>query len=380
MRTIFFTGNGGPDIALVAAATASVAAQAGLRTLLVSIGPAQHLSTLLGVPVVNEPQTVAPHLSAWALDVLEDLSNFWEQARTRFASSLPITLSGDELPVLPGIDLLMGLERLRRRVTTGYDLVVLDVGPHELFLRTLAIPDSFRWGLRLLLGLDRDPGRSNLSLQRALVPTALIPFDWLNQVQEARVQLEQVRDHALDGQQVTARYVMRPDAAALEEAYLAVPALQLHGLTVDALVAGPLLPADITDERLMAVAARQQELASAAAHVWMSRPLLRLPMHAHTDGIADLHTLGAELYAGRRPEERYVVTPPIEQHTGNDPWIAIDLPGLRRESLNLTISGDELIVRAGPYRRHLLMPEALRGTGNIKAHRDGDRLIVRLRR
>jgi hypothetical protein len=59
--------------------------------------------------------------------------------------------------------------------------------------------------------------------------------------------------------------------------------------------------------------------------------------------------------------------------------VAIDLPGLRRESLGLTVSGDELIVRAGPYRRHILMPEGLRGGTSIRAARQGDTLIIRPR-
>ena len=44
----------------------------------------------------------------------------------------------------------------------------------------------------------------------------------------------------------------------------------------------------------------------------------------------------------------------------------------------LTLSGDELIIRIGGYRRHILLPEALRG-GAIKATREGEHLIVRQR-
>jgi hypothetical protein len=59
--------------------------------------------------------------------------------------------------------------------------------------------------------------------------------------------------------------------------------------------------------------------------------------------------------------------------------VALDLPGLPREALGLTLSGDELIVRAGPYRRHLLLPEGLRGVTGIKATKQGETLIVRPR-
>ncbi len=61
------------------------------------------------------------------------------------------------------------------------------------------------------------------------------------------------------------------------------------------------------------------------------------------------------------------------------PTVALDLPGLPREQLGLTLSGDELIVRAGPYRRHLLLPDGLRGVSAIKASKQGDTLLVQPR-
>jgi len=60
------------------------------------------------------------------------------------------------------------------------------------------------------------------------------------------------------------------------------------------------------------------------------------------------------------------------------PALAIDLPGHGDSALQLTLSGDELIIRIGAYRRHILLPEALRG-GPIKATREREHLIVRRR-
>ncbi|NJN15645.1 MAG: hypothetical protein HC822_04800 [Oscillochloris sp.] len=54
------------------------------------------------------------------------------------------------------------------------------------------------------------------------------------------------------------------------------------------------------------------------------------------------------------------------------------MPGLQREDLGLTISGDELIVRVGPYRRHVLLPESLRGIP-VRAARQGDALVIKPR-
>jgi arsenite/tail-anchored protein-transporting ATPase len=69
---------------------------------------------------------------------------------------------------------------------------------------------------------------------------------------------------------------------------------------------------------------------------------------------------------------------PIAEAWQGAPAIAIELPGLPKNALQLTLSGDELIVRIGAYRRHILLPEGLRG-GAIKATREGEYLIVRKR-
>lgn len=384
MRTLLFTGNGGQGIGLAAAATATAAARAGQQTLLVSIGPSHGLSTLFGIGDASSPVPITPNLHVWTLDVSHHVSVLWEQMRGRLGMKMAI--GGDELPLVPGLDLLLGLEQLRQqqRHDAGgtYDLLIVDAGPHDMLLRTLSLPDSFRWGVRLLFGLDRDPGRNSASLNQALVPLALLPFDWFDQLQAARVQLEDVRDRVLDGRTTTIRYVLRPDMVGLEEARLAIPALQLHGLTVEALVAGPLLPDHTEDAQLVPLVQSQHAVMLDAAEIWPLRPLLRLPWYADVPGtaaLAALAALGTALYADHAPDMRYITVPAIEQRNDDAPFIAIDLPGLRREALRLTLSGDELIVSVGPYRRHILLPVALRGSSNVKASREGDRVLVRRR-
>jgi HSP20 family molecular chaperone IbpA len=89
--------------------------------------------------------------------------------------------------------------------------------------------------------------------------------------------------------------------------------------------------------------------------------------------VAVLSTLGAQLDMHEQPAGM-----PITETWENLPAIAIELPGLPTNALQLTLSGDELIIRIGTYRRHILLPEGLRG-GAIKATREGNHLIVRKR-
>src|SRR5690242_16511908 len=133
-----FTGNAGPGTATVAAASALGSAAAGRRTLLLSVEPARSLQALLGGTLGAAPTTIAPACDVLAIDGLAELAELWEQGRRHLpAGSAPI--AGDELPLLPGLELAFALLRLRE-LAPNYDAVMLDAGPHNLLLRMLAAP------------------------------------------------------------------------------------------------------------------------------------------------------------------------------------------------------------------------------------------------
>jgi anion-transporting ArsA/GET3 family ATPase len=370
--TLLFTGNAGPGIALAAAATALRAADAGQRTLLISLGSSAGLGALVEAELAGEPRTIAPHLDALALDAPAELAAAWERSRGRAPGQLA-GVAGDELPLPPGLELLFGLLRLHE-LAPRYDLALVEAGPHDALLRALALPDGLRWAIRLLFGLDRGPGRSPVSVGRAVVPTSFMPVEMLDRIQETRLAAARARDILLAGG-ASARYVLRPDRAALEEARLATPALQLHGLAVPALLAGPLLPGD-PGPRLATLLERQRALLAEAAAIWPTRPLLHFDL-PQGQGLDALREIGGQLAASHNIAALDASAPIAEQHAG-EPAIAIELPGLPKGALRITLSGDELIVQVGSYRRHILLPEALRGS-SIKATREGERVIVRRR-
>ena len=369
MTTItIITGNAGPGLSLAAAATALHVAAPNQRTLVLSTHSAAGLHAAFGELPGAVPAEIAPNLDAFAIDGPGALATAWEGARAQLPSGLA-QIAGDELPLLPGAELLLGLAELRR-LAPRYAHAVLDVGAHDMLLRTLSAPDALRWVVRLLFGLDRGPGRSTASINRALLPTTFIPTDAYAGVQNARVRAEQLREEIL-APGTAVRFVLRPDPAALEEARIAVAALQLHGLPVAALLVGPLLPDDTGHPALEAVAAQQTRVLGDAAAAWPAIPLRRFRLHS--GGAGELAEIGAQLGTVAP------TAPPIATTWQGAPALAIALPGLPKGALQLTLSGDELIVRVGAYRRHLLLPEALRGVADIRATREGEHLVVRRR-
>lgn len=374
-KITIFTGNAGPGTAIAAVAAALAAAASGRRTLLLSLGPSHSLGPLLGVEVGATPAPVADRLDAIALDALADLGRLWDGNRKTLVGALG-QVAGDELPLLPGADSLFGIVRLHEFAET-YDRVMVDAGPHDGLLRALSLPDSLRWLVRLLFGLDRGPGRNLATLSRALLPVSLVAPDMVGRLQDGRVQAEAVRDRLTDPALTSVCYVLRPDPAALEEARLALPALQLHGLRVGSLAGGPLLPGDAAGNGFGPWIAAQTALIDSARTLWPTRPMRVFPVLAPDSGLAALRTIGEPLIREGQPSAPQIN--PVTREYEGAPALALDLPGMPISALQLTHSGDEMVIRVGPYRRHLLLPDGLRAATGYRATRVGDLLIIRKR-
>jgi anion-transporting ArsA/GET3 family ATPase len=366
VKLLVYTGSPGAGISMAAAAEAARAADAGKRTLLLTYGSTAGLGALLGVAIGSVPVEVAPRLNALALDARSELAAAWEETR---ATLLPpfSNLAGDELPQPPASDAAFALLRIRD-LAPNYDRVVVDAGPHDPLIEALGVPDNLRWIARLLIGLDGQPA------QGSLLPGLLLPPEFVSNLRRVLVEAERLRN-LLDAPASMVCYVLRPDAAALAEARLAIPAIQLHGVAVGALVAGPLLPPNPEDARLAPLERLQAALLDEAAAIWSARPLLRLDMSATAGGHMPL------LLAGRAMGDAGAVT--VRSPIGNDyrgePALTFELPGLPQGAIGLTLSGDDLIVRVGSYRRHVPLPSRLRGVRAVRATREGDLLVVRRR-
>ncbi|MCX7859583.1 MAG: chromosome partitioning protein [Chloroflexus sp.] len=368
-QIVIFSGEAS---APAAAATAVAAAARGEPTLLASLTPTHPCATLLGAATAPQPAPLTPQLDFWTFAPLADLSTVWGELRSRISLPGP-PIDGDDLPLLPGLDLFLAVYRLAAYAQRGYRLICVDAGPPDGLLRALAVPDTFRWLMRQLFGLDRGPGQSSESMARAALPANLLPFEQIGQMQEARVRFEQLREAALDPARVRARLVIRPDQAGLRAATLYAPALPLFGLNLDALIVGPLLPVVSDGHELATPVLEQATVLAAVAARWPNLPLLRLPFQATPGELAPFATIGQGLVHLPAP-----MPPPISVGVNTDPFISLLLPGVAREDLTISVNGDELIVSLGPYRRHLLLPAALRGAP-IRAVREGDRLTIRRR-
>ncbi|WP_320778561.1 ArsA family ATPase [Streptomyces sp. CRN 30] len=378
MRTILIMGPGGSGRTTVAAATALTAARAGTRTLLLGTGPEDSLGTVLGVATGPSPVTVEANLTVWRPDPDRGFRDGLASLQDRASSALDLLgatrLDPEELTPLPGAEELALLRALRdAALAEAHDLLVVDLPPAPRALALLALPEELRRYLRRLLPPERQAARA---LRPVLGRLAGIPMPTEALYETtARWDLELAAAEAvIADRDTTVRLVAEPGPAGADAVRTAALGLALCGLAVDLVAANRALPEDVPADSWLAGLVAQQRKALAE---WQGTYDVHPVPHLGRDprGTDDLLALAA-------PGARPAAAPPewpVADTLATDGVLVwhIPLPGAVREDLDLVRRGDELVIAAGPFRRVVPLPSALRRcTVDGAALREG-RLSVR---
>ncbi|MGW0313714.1 ArsA family ATPase [Streptomyces flavidovirens] len=383
MRTVLVTGPGGAGRTTVAAATALAAARGGERVLVLSTDPTDTLGAALGTatprPPGSAPAEAAPGLWAARVDSGAHFRAELLALQERAGSVLDLLganrLAAEELTELPGSEqfaLLRALRACGEPQGTGraYDLVVVDLPPLHAALAALALPGQLRRYLRRLLPPERQAARAlrPMLAQLAGVP---MPAQWLYET-AARWDGELAAVEALLADpDTTVRLVAEPGPAGADALRTARTGLALFGLRVETVTANRTLPQDSPDTWLATLAAQQRkclaEWAEWAEWYGAGRPAapVREVRHLGGDprGLDDLDALAAGGALAVEPGHESPDEPwPVEDRLADDGVLVwhVPLPGAVKEELGLVRRGDELVLDAGPFRRILTLPSALR--------------------
>ena len=374
-RVVLVTGKGGAGKTTLSTATATLAAQRGTRTLLVSTDGAHSLEDVLQCSLGPEPAPLAENLDAVQLDGRHELQRSWSSIIEYLRRLVGITeldrLQADELVVIPGLDQLVALGRLRALVDSGaWDAVVVDCAPSADTLRLLALPDVLRWYVERLFGR-----RGTLSrwARRRLERTLAVPAPDESIVSSVSAITEELAGlrAALDGGHTTARIVITPERMVMAEAQRTLAYLALYGYAVDAVFVNRCPAAG------HASAASRAHLETIDA-TFAALPRLRVRHRAEEPlGLDALLGVGTELYGSCDPLARLAHRPPLEiTSRGDESMVRLAVPGMARDQIELERDGDELVIALGAHRRSVVLPEGLRDRGIVRAGLEGQHLEI----
>ncbi|MEV5876554.1 ArsA-related P-loop ATPase [Streptomyces sp. NPDC052101] len=365
MRTILITGPGGSGRTTIAAATALTAAREGTRTLLLGADRTDTLGAALGRATGPAPEKAAPNLTTWRPDAADRFRQDLTAFQARAASVLDLLgaarLDAEEVTPLPGAEELSFLRALRdAALSERYDLLVVDLPPLHQALSLLALAEELRRYLRRLLPPERQAARALRPVLGRLAGVPM-PADWLYET-AARWDVELAAVQAVLTDPGTAvRLVAEPGPAGADAVHTARLGLALRGLGIEALIANRTLPEATPDSWLSSLLAQQRKTLAD----WREQPcdadcVVHPVPHLGRDprGGDDLTALAVPAV---NPDPAPVEWP-VADRIAEDGVLVwhIPLPGAIRDELDLIRRGDELVITAGPFRRIVPLPSALR--------------------
>jgi arsenite-transporting ATPase len=383
VRILLFTGKGGVGKSTVAAGTATLAAAAGQRTLVLSTDAAHSLADAFGVTVGSEPEQVAPDLFVHQVDAQLRFEQSWADIQGYLLRVLEVAgvdpVAAEELTVIPGAEEVLALLELRQHALGDeWDAIVVDCAPTAETLRLLALPEALGWYMTRVFPVER---RVVKALKPVLSRAAGVPMpedDVFAAIARLHTEIDEVRG-LLTGRDASVRLVLTPEQVVLAEARRSYTTLSLFGYRVDGVVANRVFPEHDADPWRAGWVAAQAEVLDQVAdsfadvQVWRSEYRSSEPV-----GLEALADLGRRLYDGGDP----LVVPPAQEpfrvtRTSDGAVLHLRLPFVGRGDVDLARDGDDLVVTVASYRRLLTLPAGLSRHRVAGARVDGGELQVR---
>ena len=366
MRVVLFTGKGGVGKTTAAAATATMAAGRGQKTLALSTDPAHSLADALGIEAGDDPVEVDAGLFVQQVDALRRFEASWSAVRDYLLAVLDGAgvdgIVAEELLAPPGAEDVLALLELREQARSGrYDVIVVDCAPTAETIRLLALPGVLAWYLDRLFPAERRVVRS---LRPVLGRVAGLPVpspEVLSTIDRLCDQLGDACD-LLTGPNASVRLVLTPERVVVAESRRTLTSLALFGYTVDAVIANRVFPDASSDPWLSGWAAAQQGVLAEIDASFAPLPVYRSPFAVREPvGVGELGRFAEAMYADADPLAAPAMSGgPRVERCGSDYVLELGLPFAERGSTELTRSGDELVVTVGSRRRILALPSALR--------------------
>ncbi|EGK89101.1 MULTISPECIES: TRC40/GET3/ArsA family transport-energizing ATPase [Microcoleus] len=388
MRLILMTGKGGVGKTSVAAATGLRCAELGYKTLVLSTDPAHSLADSFDMELGHDSRLVKPNLWGAELDALRELEGNWGAVKRYITQVLRAQglegVQAEELAILPGMDEIFGLVRMKRHYDEGeFDVLIIDSAPTGTALRLLSLPEVGGWYMRKfykpLQGISAALRPLVEPIFRPLAGFSLPDKEVMDAPYEFYEQIEALEKVLTDNTVTSVRLVTNPEKMVIKESLRAHAYLSLYNVATDLVVANRIIPAEVTDPFFKRWKESQEQYRQEIHSDFMPLPVKEVPLYSEEMcGLAALERLKETLYKDEDPSQVYYKENTIKIVQENNQYsLELYLPGIAKDQIQLSKTGDELNVRIGNHRRNLVLPQALAALQPSGAKMEDDYLKIK---
>jgi arsenite-transporting ATPase len=380
VRIIFFAGKGGVGKTSVAAATGIKAAEMGKRTVIMSLDIAHSLSDIfdLGRDLLDQnkgkPIRIRKKLWIQELDIQEEMKTYWGDIH-RYLSSLFNTTGLDEvlaeeLAILPGMEEVSLLLYINKYVhEKKFDVILLDCAPTGESLRFISIPTTLEWYMKKIFKLERTMVKYVRPVAKRIYDVPLPGDDYFQAIEDLFERLKGVDRILMDSKTTTVRLVTNPEKVVLKETQRAFMYFCLYRMNIDAIVMNRILPADLKDSYFRDWLNGQKQRLDEARDYFNPIPIFSVnQFKGEIIGYDNLKRLADQIYQQDNPLRRFYKEEPYKLSKIDGSYrLKLKLPFIMKKNVELNKYVDELIVRIGGFKRHIMLPRQVASLEPVKA-------------
>jgi len=389
MRIIFFAGKGGVGKTSVAAATGIKTAEAGHRTVVMSLDVAHSLSDIfdLNKGLIDKDggslTKIRKNLWIQELDIQEEIENNWGDIHKYLSTLLNTTgldeILAEELAILPGMEEVSLLLHINRYVRTKkFDVILLDCAPTGESLRFISIPTTLDWYMKKIFKVEKTIARYVRPLAKRLSDVPLPGEDYFDAIEFLFERLRGVDEILVDPEITTVRLITNPEKIVLKETQRAFMYFSLYKMSIDAIIMNRVLPDSVSETYFKGWRKSQKDYIKKAENYFSPIPLFPVNLfRGEVLGFDSLKALADQIYRDKNPLERFFDGEPYSFVKENGKYqLRVKLPFIGKGDVELNKISDELIIRVGSFKRHVMLPRQVAASNSVKAKLEGEYLSV----
>jgi len=389
VRIIFFAGKGGVGKTSVSAATGIKAAEMGYKTVVMSLDVAHSLADIFDLDRdlldknKGEPIKINKNLFIQELDIQEEIQRYWGDIYKYISGLLNMTgldeILAEELAVFPGMEevsLLLYINKYVREKT--YDVILLDCAPTGESLRFISIPTTLDWYMKKIFKWERTIAKYVRPVAKRVTDLPLPDDDYFQAIADLFEKLKGVDEVLVDPEITTVRLVTNPEKVVLKETQRAFMYFCLYKMSIDAIIMNRVLPDNIKDDYFKGWIEGQQYHLEEAKAFFSPVPIFAVDLFAgEVLGYSDLKQLADQIYKDSNPLQRFYKDEPYRLIKENDNYrLELKLPFISKKDVELNKLHEELVIRIGGFKRHILLPRRVASLNVVKAKLEEQYLSV----
>ncbi len=391
IRIIFFAGKGGVGKTSISAATGVKVADMGYRTLILSLDVAHSLSDIFDLDKslvdLNKGTPIGVGKNLWIqeLDIQEEIVKNWGDIYQYITLLLNATgvddVLAEELAILPGMEevsLLLYINRYAHN--KEFDVILLDCAPTGESLRFISIPTALEWYIKKIYKMERRLAKYAGPIVEKVYRVPVPGDDYFDAIAYLYERLKGVDKLLIDPTITSVRLIANPEKIVLKETQRAFMYFCLYRMTIDGIFMNRILPETVEDAYFQDWKASQKQYMEKAREYFSPLPIFPVTLFSQEIlGYDRLGCLAEYLYGDRNPMDRFYKGTPYHLKKENGKYrLTLKLPFINKENVELNKVSDELIIRIGGFKKHLLLPRQVAAAKSVNAQLRNKRLVITL--